>query len=140
MKVLPDLPPLTQCAPCAGRGWFHVRKCPVCDGEGTFVHHGDEYDCKNCAHEDCGTGWLVADEPDAQRKDDCRHCWGRGAASVAFPLFGVGFELAYLHWLKDLGHTRVYVDPDACDMALPKPAPGVFLFDGGQGLVMPRWM
>lgn len=136
-QPFPTLDDLTDCSHCNGKGVLRARKCTACV-DGNFVHDGHVYDCRSCEGEPVEAGWIVSDE--GTNLKACAFCGGRGAASATCFIGAHTFELAYVHWLAKL--------PGATWLAHPRPSdpedyrawpPLAVRFDGGEGLLMPRW-
>lgn len=130
-QPMPELPEGHECRHCHGKGLFPAKPCEDCGGQGTFVHCGNEYDCKSCDRHLIEEGWIVVDE-DEQAKDwkCCNHCWGRGLQMQRHDLGDATFELAYLLWLAGLPGLEYRTNGPASVAA--------FRFDGGEAILMPR--
>jgi hypothetical protein len=121
---LPKLPKPQRCPTCLGKGFMPMSACQSCKGEGVFEHFGHAYDCKECE----ATGDM---EDEAGEMRPCFICGGLGHERSVFKVRDVPFELIYLHWIAKLPNVEVAVH-GATD-------PLAFRFDGGTGLVMPRY-
>lgn len=121
LMAIPELAPPEVCEACAGTGTAY--ECEECEGEGSFTHHGKEYDCKWCN----GLGQHQNGQGDPET---CFHCDGFG--EKAYRPVAVGdshFDRRYLALIAAL--------PNA--MIAPNGPAGVayFTFDGGDGALMP---
>ena len=140
--VMPPIPEPEKCSHCGGTGFVHAVKCPDCT-DGEFTHGDYEYACKNCAGSTAGGGWVdsSADDPKAQRVA-CDHCDFHG-----YPLLRNGatqmgnalYATVYLWALSQLPQCRICPgDPARVNFDAPREVPAIFIFDGGQALLMPR--
>lgn len=139
--VMPPLPEVRKCGTCAGTGKVWAAPCSDCK-DGTFTHGWHEYDCKNCDRSKAGPGWIDADQghPAAQHLP-CDSCGGVGyplRQTAPVQLGAAHYDAVYLRMFADLPQCRVC--PGAAARTTfdgPPEAPGLFLFDGGHGLLMP---
>lgn len=134
-KPMPSLPAAQTCTHCKGIGAYPAKPCAACNGEGSFMWHGMEYDCKSCDSDDIEAGWVITDVDGGPLTEGttlkvCNHCWGRKMKMCKHPLGDAEYELAYLHWLAEL--PGVTYRTNGATLA------AAFNFDGGQALLMPR--
>lgn len=124
MSKFPDLPEPEKCPACGGSGIGY--KCRDCDGHGEFDHGKHSYICKECD----GEGSV----PYGQEEDQVP-CWNcRGSRYRATPLRVSRlqhFDIVLLSKLKDLPGIRFAPSPTREEDA------AYFVFDGGEGLLMP---
>ena len=140
--VMPPIPEPKKCTHCDGTGFAWAKNCPDCvDGE--FTHGDYDYDCKNCMGSVAGPGKLDARQGDkGAKREPCAYCDFHG-----YPLNSNGgtdigaaqYATVYLWELAKLPQCRVCPgDPARTNYDDPREAPGAFIFDGGQALLMPR--
>lgn len=118
---MPSLPQAEKCPECNGSGAAY--KCPQCDGDGEFEHGSHTYDCKECV----GTGQV---QDGCDEEEVCEACGGTGM--VRYQPIKVGaryFGLVYLKLISEL--PGVKFSPGGTG------GPGYFVFDGGEGVLMP---
>ncbi|WP_127078426.1 hypothetical protein [Rhodomicrobium lacus] len=131
-RPLPTLPEsiFYDCDICAGEG--RVVDCPDCD-DGTVEcpHCGAESNCKNCD----GRGVVPASEHPDEESQACT-CYGGQRPTKAAVCLGQGrtFGTLYLLKISKLPGLRFSVAP--ADES--RSSPSHFIFDGGEGLIMPR--
>lgn len=113
-------PPL-PCRECDGLGY--VSYCPNCDGEGTHTYDPSySHDCESRN----GEGTI----PGFER--ECRFCDGNGTNCTYIPVI-IGprsIALRYVSMIRTLPNVRVDLGGGPYD-------PMYFVFDGGDGIVMP---
>lgn len=82
--------------------------CDICDGRGT------EHDCPDCGH-------------------DCEECDGTGEIEEiqSVTLFGAIYDTRYIKQIMTLPGLKFSASP-------PKHVAARFIFEGGEGLIMPR--
>ena len=118
---IPTLPEAQRCFTCHGIG-IVGDTCQVCDGDGEFEYGHHIYECKDCG----GTGKMLNEASN----DSCDTCGGTGQRPRQSVRIG---EALYARWLLaeiiDLPGIRV-------SPAGPGDA-AYFVFDGGEGLLMP---
>lgn len=118
----PVLPPPDTCRPCQGSGQSY--RCLSCNGQGVFEHYGHDYDCLTCD----GTGQVKrGKETD---KIDCWFCDGTGHQQQRVIVDDKHFDRRYLAKLKDLPGIRF-------SSGITQDSPAYFVFDDGDGLLMP---
>jgi hypothetical protein len=127
MRPLPDFQACQACASCNGKSQYKQTKCNVCEGEGSFMHYRQDYDCKSCD----GDGWHRDENSGTTRS--CQTCYGHGVASRKTAIYGASFDVAYLAKIKTLPGIQIAVAERQADTF---PAM-YFKFDGGEGLLMP---
>lgn len=123
---IPALPEKTKCVRCCGTGnRIFKNKCDKCDGKGEFYHGSHYYDCAECD----GSGEVRSGEPKADIP--CEYCDGSGWEKYSFIDIGeFRFQCAYIEKILALPNVkfmRTINSDDACK----------FLFDGGEGIIMP---
>ena len=136
--LMPTLPKVHACGDCEGKGTVLAVKCPACT-DGAFDHYGDTYDCLHCEGSAAGPGWIES-ERDSATKRPCNFCDGLGSSlreNGNAPLGESTYSLVYLSWLAELPQVRVCPGLSA-ELPTKEQVPAVFLFDGGQALLMPR--
>lgn len=141
---MPAIDAPTVCGYCGGKVKVWAVTCPDCE-DGTFMHGDHEYDCKNCDGSDAGPGWLDSsnDNPEAVEKQ-CHHCDFNGYSLVGNGCQQLGpahYANVYLWHFAQFPKCRIcpgdpvpipgFIEPAG------RPAPAAFIFDGGQGLLMP---
>ena len=126
--VMPELPDGEKCPPCLGTGVMY--KCPDCNGTGEFDHGELAYCCGKCDGEgqvSCG---------DDASKMPCFWCGGGGVARYQPVRVGLwDYDLRYLKRAMKLPGLKFAPPPRTPDDG--KIAPAYFVFDGGEGLLMP---
>ncbi len=121
---MPILPQPENCQMCNGTGIAH--ECPDCDGDGEFEHGLHTYKCKECD----GSGQVTAGYEDYNEMP-CRRCAGTGVARFKPVQVGVShFDLYYLILINGLPGLKFSPGAGRMDMAY-------FMFDGGDGILMP---
>ena len=121
---LPPLPAGKKCKDCNGTGMVLMAECADCDGEGDFMHGTHIYECKECD----GAGRFLSASGE---KCECAGCYGHGIKAERIAIGQSGYDLRYLRWIAELPGAR-FAAGGAIDTA------GHFIFDGGDGIVMPR--
>jgi hypothetical protein len=125
--ALPAFTPPRRCLGCGGDGRRLMLQCPDCEGDGYFHRGRHEYECKECE----GDGLLDADEAtDGAAMHDCPECGGIGYHESSAPVGNAHYSTVYLRQLSMLPNLRI------CTTGYEKGAH--FVFDGGEGLLMPR--
>lgn len=116
-----ELPDAPKCHDCDGKGTH--PDCPECDGDGAITFSSSQHDyevtCKSCDGD--------------PKPHSCDNCGGTGKDERRFVRVSVGgacFQRHYLAMLKALPNCKIGPDVDPL-----KQAP--FVFDGGDGLLMP---
>ena len=140
--ILPPVPAIQKCMECEGTGKVRAIRCPDCDG-GSFMHGHYSYECKNCEDSAGGAGWeRLYDDTHAKQPHEvqrpCMECSGNGYPTGGSETITLGeaiYEPAYLALFAGLPQVRVRPG-DPC--TVEKAGPAAFIFDGGQGLLMPR--
>lgn len=123
--------PIT-CACCEGTGLVTVTKCDDCDGKGEFDHGRHTYECENC--DATGEVRRTAEQGD-KSAEACPECLGTCYASKTITIT-VGpvkhaYQEKYLRLFAEWPNARLLLSPTDHNES------GLFLFDGGRGLVMP---
>lgn len=133
-QPMPKLKKVTKCIQCLGKGTTKMAKCDSCD-EGEFVRGGYSYSCQNCYG-----GWLPTDDKRGGKDRPCHLCAGTGDPVGMNDIVRLGestYSLVYLSWLAALPLIRVCpgnrAGQDRADTI-----PAVFMFHGGQALLMPK--
>lgn len=141
--LMPPIPALTACFDCDGSGKVRAIKCPDCK-DGTFQHGHYTYTCQNCEGSPAGAGWeLLLDHDPTQPhevKRTCQSCDGLGFSirqHGSTKLGEAGYATVYLAMFAGLPQVRVCPGGPAPENWTPQPAPAIFTFDGGHGLLMP---
>ncbi len=114
----PEIPAPQACSECAGTGQGDEDECEDCDGHGEFTRGNHEYDCKECD----GSGKVPGG------KCPKYGCW---SGQMRQPIWvGPAFiDGRYLRLIAALPNARIrVVGPEAA---------AAFIFDGGEGRVMP---
>lgn len=115
---LPTLPKAQKCRVCKGAGFIEDADCKDCNGNGEFMHGVHEYECKNC--DGMGTVGRV-------------QCWDSecdgGFVRKAVQIGDATFSVRYLRLIAALPNARICTDGPHGTAA--------FVFDGGEGRVMP---
>jgi hypothetical protein len=138
--LMPPVPPVRTCLDCEGHGKVRAIKCPDCD-EGTFTHGHYTYECKNCEDSPAGRGWEHIDNEEPKQRHEvqrcCDVCDGRGylVGGESMTLGDALYDPAYLALFAALPQVRVR--PGSAADRKPSTEPAAFIFDGGQGLLMP---
>lgn len=124
---LPPFPQPKPCKSCGGSGTTLQSACGDCDGEGEFDHGNHTYSCQECD----GDGWLsaVPGQTGAQEQD-CPECRGAGYYRQSAPVGDAGYDVVYLRLLAQLPNLRICTNGQAHGAH--------FVFDGGEGMLMPR--
>lgn len=136
--LMPKLRPLLLCDRCDGKGTVGVIRCPACT-DGTFDHYGDTYDSQNCEGSAAGPGWVERYGSSVEQRP-CDPCGGLGADMRTNGNVHLGestYSLVYLSWLAALPEIRV-CPGNSADNKMADTIPAVFIFDGGQAMLMPR--
>ena len=117
-EPLPEIPPPQLCSECAGTGEVEEYECEDCDGHGEFTHGNHEYCCKECD----GSGKVPGGECPKYG------CWS-GQMRQPIRVGPAFIDGRYLRLIAALPNARIrVVGPEAA---------AAFLFDGGEGRVMP---
>ena len=120
--ALPPLPPQEKCQMCNGTGIAY--ECEECDGDGEFEHGSHTYTCEECG----GSGQVEYGE---KSEVACRSCGGTGVTRYKpMKVGGSHFDLFYLHLINGLPGAKFSPGAGQMDMAR-------FVFDGGEGILMP---
>lgn len=142
--LLPPVPAIPECIECEGTGKVRAIKCPDCD-EGTFVRGRYAYECKNCEDSAAGPGWERVDDEAPEQAGEvqrcCDFCDGRGypVGIEQVKLGAALYDASYLALFAALPQVRIRPGDECTDNKYdPKLTPAAFIFDGGQGLLMPR--
>lgn len=124
-KPLPEMKKPDACNTCEGKGTGTEKKCHSCDGKGEFEHYGYDYECQACD----GNGSEFF--PSSKGADPCPHCDGLGIQQLREGLAcgDAKFSPRYLWLLKSL--PGIQIATNGTDKA------GHFIFEGGDGLLMP---
>jgi len=124
---LPALPLPNNCKACSGSGREYKEPCDECDGNGEFEHGTHTYDCKRC---DGGGGKVQL----AIREGlgvPCEDCGGTGHDKSQIASVGSSTYLRnLLEKIAGLPGARIQIHANGCHAAR-------FIFDGGEGVVMP---
>ncbi|HLP97509.1 MAG TPA: hypothetical protein VK149_03590 [Sideroxyarcus sp.] len=132
---LPALPEPVKCKHCHGTGKIYQEECPDCDGDGDFWHGNYKYDCKECD----GSGMLKCESNDDSKAESCWDCNGTGEAdyrngAVPVKIGDLHFQPHLLRLICDLPNAKI----EQVRTTDPQQTPGThFIFDGGEGVVMP---
>lgn len=122
---LPKLPAAEKCPVCNGSCIGY--KCPECDGKGDFDKGSHNHSCK-----ECGGSGQVDDGYDAD-KEPCVECDGDGESRYKAVKVGKWhYDRRYLAKIKKLPAVKFACPPYGEDNV-----PAYFVFDGGEGLLMP---
>ena len=146
---LPDFQRRAPCDECGGTGRVRAIKCDDCGGLGEFTRGRHEYECKNCERSPAGAGFLTLYDFDDKQTDElvrvCEPCDGLGlmggVSRGMFPvqIGGALYSAAYLTMIATLPDVRFSAgDPAREKFDGPREMPAAFVFDGGQGILMPR--
>jgi hypothetical protein len=127
--LLVDIPDFEQLAPdrcytCKGSG--KVSECPECGGEGE-VTVGNDFNYYECECLTCnGNGHVSGGD------SVCQSCYGSGTKQVVkrVPMGEAGFSTKYLNMMRDL-LPGARIAPTKAEGA------NYFMFNGGDGLIMP---
>lgn len=130
LRPLPEfeLPPAKACRQCGGFG--HIVACKECDGDGVIecCECGHERDCEDCR----GKGVRYV-EQGTEGAEVCTACRGAGAGyehiSIAFAS-GLLLAASLVVRMRQLPGLRINLGAIG-----GRPVP--FVFEGGDGLVMP---
>ena len=127
MPLPKRIPVPRTCSKCAGAGKYLHIPCGECDGKGTFKHGSHDYDCLECG----GMGFMDAEEGATNAVTrSCTNCEGKGAHRGTFlKVAGAEFDVIYLLWIAGLPGALFCPNGNAA---------AHFIFDGGEGLLMPR--
>ena len=122
---IPALPKKVPCEYCDGDGKGRAKEeCDECDGNGSFAYRSHTYDCKEC--DGAGTVYVGSLSADIT----CEYCIG-GWKLWSYMDIGEGrFQCAYIEkilTLQNVKFMRPVNSEDACK----------FIFDGGEGIIMP---
>lgn len=137
--LMPKLAKVKKCSACSGTGAIMAVRCSSCK-DGTFDHYGYTYDCQHCAESAAGPGWIEAHGAHGSESRQCDACAGLGADMQKNGNVRLGestYSLVYLSWLAALPQIRV-CPGNSADNKYADQIPAVFIFDGGQALLMPR--
>jgi hypothetical protein len=123
---IPDVGPIKTkpCPECEGTGKFQT--CPECDGSG-IVEFDNDYNEYDFTCETCNGKGRFADGKEL----DCEKCLGTGkiVETESVDAAGRKYDKKYLLMLKKLPN---------CKLAVGKELdPAHFIFDGGDGIIMP---
>lgn len=113
---LPTISAPKVCPDCKGTGRLENVECADCGGIGEFRHGRHDYDCLECD----GTGRYGSRE--------CTSCWN-GELLQPVPVGAAHFQARYLRMIAALPNARM--------SAPAKDGPAAFVFDGGEGRLMP---
>jgi hypothetical protein len=138
---IPALGDVLRCRACRGAGKLWVSECPDCDGEGSFWHGRQKYDCQNCEDEaGAEPGWIVVgSDAKGAKQVVCECCDGLGFelySNGAVAVRSAHYSRVYLARFAVLPNVRVRPGQSAEQMTPPAVA-ALFEFDGGQGILMP---
>lgn len=126
LDEIPELPAPIACSTCNGTGRRH--ECPDCDGEGEIRYGRHDYECAECR----GDGQVSDGEGDATVP--CNWCSGSGEAPAQPVKIGSqSYQRRYLALIQSLPGAR-FTPPDD---AMKPLAMGYFIFEGGEGVLMP---
>ena len=141
--LMPKIPDLIRCGGCGGKTKVRAIKCPHCDG-GTFVRGDYSYDCQTCVDSSAGPGWDELMDFDPPHPDEqlriCDNCDGLGYSLSSNGVMALGdstYSPVYLSWIAALPQVRICPGGPAVAHHT-EIVPAAFIFDGGQGIVMPR--
>lgn len=124
---MPALPAPIMCKTCAGSGREHKEPCDDCDGEGEFEHGSHTYNCKRCD----GAGKVQSIFRDGVGAP-CEDCGGTGYDKSQIASVGSSTYMRnLLEKIAGLPGLRIQHHTDGCHAAR-------FIFDGGEGVVLPR--
>lgn len=120
-----DIPTLPERIPCKHCNGSAVQvECDDCDGNGEFDHGMHTYECQKCRGSGQVTGRVGKQQP-------CNNCDGTGAKSNQPVAVGeASYDRRYLAKIIDLPNIKF-------SPTLYENGPGYFVFDGGEGLLMP---
>lgn len=126
---LPELPAAEKCPTCNGSGIGY--KCPECDGKGEIEHGRHTYGCK-----ECGGSGQVDDGCDAD-KEPCVECDGDGESRYkAVKVGNWHYDRRYLAMIEKLPAVK-FAQRDEGPKDFEDAAVAYFVFDGGEGVLMP---
>lgn len=129
--LLPEnLPPPKPCSNCNGEKIVSEKvaePCPDCDGEGDFTHGEHTYTCKECD----GEGYI---HRKTQNKVTCPECTGTGE-NIYNPvqIGAANYSRTYLALIQSLPGAKIEHVPEHDSWRVCR-----FIFDGGEGAVMPQ--
>ena len=146
---LPEFQRRVACDLCDGTGIVRAIKCDDCGGEGEFKRGRHVYMCQECEDSNAGPGHIQLfphDEPFVGEViRACRDCDGLGldgGASTRVPPVAFGealYSAAYLTMIDKLPGAKFSAgDAARKNYEGPRELPAAFVFDGGQGILMPR--
>ena len=123
----------TRCDQCAGEG--RVIPCETCEGQGEVVCEtcGHESDCEDCVGSGYLPLWPFDENTIASKSILCPRCHGlKWATDVKVVQLAPGsaFNPVYLRLIDSLPNARIA-------FATNPLASSYFIFDGGDGLLMP---
>jgi hypothetical protein len=123
--AIPELPAAESCSHCYGTGKGKPKtECDECDGDGEFRHGSHYYECKECD----GEGSIEADEGVGE---NCEYCNGTGEQRHQPIKVGKSYfnrmYLVKISTLPNLKFCNPKSENDFCN----------FIFDGGEGCIMP---
>ena len=124
MKFKVDSDP---CGKCAATGLkTEMKPCKKCDGDGECVHCGE--DCRDCG----GLGLVKTGQP---TNEPCENCAGSGKIekSTRVNWGETTFDARLLTKLQSLPGIKLVAGAIPADRDLACP----FIFEGGDGLIMP---
>ena len=123
---LPELPAPNTCKTCSGSGKEYKEGCDECDGEGSFEYGSHSYDCKNCD----GSGKVKQVIQDGAGAP-CEQCGGTGHDNYQIASVGSSTYLRnLLEKIAGLPGAKIQSHTNGCH-------PARFIFDGGEGVVLP---
>lgn len=126
---LPDDIPPTQhekCIKCDGAG--KMAKCPECDGSGV-IYFSNKYNDYDCSCETCeGEGVVIGND------SICKKCGGKGKIEkfTTVKVAGRYYQNKYLLLMKTLPGCKLELIEKQHEYS-----PAYFIFEGGDGLLMP---
>lgn len=126
---IPALPPREKCPTCNGSGIGY--RCSECNGEGEIEHSRHTYGCKECG----GSGQT--DDGDDADKEPCVDCDGDGESR--YKAVAVGnwhYDRRYLAKILELPAVK-FAQRHEGMADLEDAAIAYFVFDGGEGILMP---
>lgn len=117
-------PGKSPCKACCGSGKNEsARECDECDGDGQFHHGSHAYECRECE----GLGKKANA---ASISTVCSVCRGCGDGGFNFQVGNQKYDSRLLNLIEDLPNLRIECEIENFDAAK-------FLFDGGEGRLMP---
>lgn len=123
---MPALPSGDKCEACKGSGREFKESCDECDGQGDFSHGNHMYDCKGCDGE--GKVDMLFPTGPGQR---CADCIGTGCKKGSTYKVGAAtYQLYLLTKISTLPGIKIHIPTDG-------DSPAKFIFDGGEGVVLP---